>query len=123
KAREQHDLTAGEFQRIVMHVRLIVVDLAEASDLFPDFSVRQEGAERGVVFHIALERELGARKQAYGHVRIVTGSKAARDRIVEFRRDKFVADLGGAGGGGLQTVVPHRRSSSGCEQHGRASSL
>ena len=123
QSREQHDLTAGEFQRVVMNVRLVVIDLTEPRHFLPDFSVREEGAERRVVFHVALERELGARKQAHRHVRVVAGGEAAGDRIVEFRRYEFVADLGGPGCDVLQTVVTHRRFSSGCDQRGCAPCL
>src|SRR5205085_2568903 len=39
QTREQHDLTAREFERVMMHMRLIVIDLAEPRQFFPDLSV------------------------------------------------------------------------------------
>ncbi len=65
--RHQHDPSIGKFQRVVMHARLVHVDLAEAGH------ARRHGfashAEDVVELDVARERELGARQQADRHIR------------------------------------------------------
>src|SRR5262249_25661018 len=69
QARQQHDLAAGELQRIVMNMRLVHMDLSEAGDPLLDPSNWQE-TEGRFAFDILLERKLCAREQANDNVRI-----------------------------------------------------
>src|SRR6266536_5323717 len=123
QSREQHDLPAGEFERIVIHVRLVVVDLPEPSHFFPNLSVREEGPKRSGVFHFVLERELRAGKKAHCHRWLFHCSEAASDRVGERRRYQFVSHPSGSGCNVVKTVVTHGRCSSCCEQPGGLSSL
>src|SRR5712692_2778736 len=112
QSREQHDLPAGEFERIVMYVRLLVVDLPESSHLLSDLSVRQEGAKRRVVFYFVLEREFRARKQTNHNAWLSDSSETTGDRPAELGRHQLVANLCGSGCDKIQTVVTHRWCSS-----------
>jgi hypothetical protein len=69
QASQQHDLPAGELQRIVMNMRLIHIDLPEAGDLLLDPSNREE-TEGRLAFDIPLKCKLSAGKQANDNVRI-----------------------------------------------------
>src|ERR1700730_5163855 len=109
---EQHDLPAGEFERIVIHVRLVVVELPEPRHLFTELSVRQEGAKREVVFHFVLEREFRARKQTNRTPWLSHSSETPSDRAAELRRHQLIANLCRSGCDMLQTVVTHRSCSS-----------
>src|SRR5712672_4136438 len=42
QARHKHELAAREFQRVVMIVRVLEIDLAEARDLVGDLAARQQ---------------------------------------------------------------------------------
>src|SRR5215471_7677298 len=59
EARHEHDLAAGEFQRVMVHVPLVPIDLPEASD--PRRNRAAAIAEQIVEFDIALEGEFCAR--------------------------------------------------------------
>ena len=64
---DEHDLTIGKLQGIVMHSEILHVDLPEARHLFSDFLVT-EGNPTTLVFDPRLERDFSPRKQADGHV-------------------------------------------------------
>src|SRR5262247_3349106 len=71
KAGDQDDLPVGEFQRVVMRIGIVEVDLTETRHL-----AALAGREMGHLFVVAnliLERDLGARKQADGGVGIALG--------------------------------------------------
>src|ERR1700722_3884660 len=59
---QQHHLAVRKFQRVVMVVRIVEVDLLEASDLLTQLLVGAE-AERVLAFAIAVEHKLGPRKE------------------------------------------------------------
>src|SRR5262249_21971530 len=103
--RHQHDLAAGEFQRIVVHVALVLVDLPKAGD------TRRDGAaavaEQIIELDVADEGELGARQQADRHVRLVRRCEAARDRVAETGGYELLPDLGRTGRNMLETVIAH----------------
>src|SRR6266536_1560367 len=94
----------GEFERIVMWVRLLAVDLPESSYLLPDLSV--------VVFYFVLEREFRARKQTNRNVGLPDRCEPARDRVAKPGRYQSLANLRRAGCDKIQTVVAHGSSSS-----------
>src|ERR1700676_1041720 len=107
---EQHNLPVGELKRVVMHVRLLLLDLPEPShfppELFPRHPVREENA-----LDLVLERNLRAGKKAHGHVWFSHRGTTTSDRVVECRRHQFVCDLCRSGCNELQTVVAHGRGS------------
>jgi hypothetical protein len=105
---QEHDLAVRKFQRIVMVVRVVQVDLLEARDLLPQLLVGEE-AECVLALDFALKHELRPRKEADGDIRLSDGRKAARDRVRELCRDEFVADLCRAVRYVLQAVVTHGR--------------
>ena len=63
---EQHDLTIGELKRVVMHVRLLLLDLPEPShrmiDLLRFPLEKAPPKSRNHTLDFAFERDLGARK-------------------------------------------------------------
>jgi hypothetical protein len=63
-----------------MHARLCFVDTPEARH-FGAEPARRENAESGFAFDLALERKLGSRLQADGHVRLADSAEPARERV------------------------------------------
>src|SRR6516164_8425808 len=120
KAGEQHHLAVREFQRIVMSHRVVHVDLPKTREALADPLVRKDSnSKRRLAFHIRLERNLGARKQADRDVRLSDCGKTTRDGIAEFGHDQLVLDPGGPGCDVVQTVVTHHWSSfSSCSRDG-----
>jgi hypothetical protein len=99
--RDKHGPAVRKFQRIMMGIRVAQVDLPEPGHVGPELaSAWQQAAEDMVVFGFPIENHLGARQHADRDLRLPDGGKAAR-------RDQLVGDLGGAGCGGVQTIVTH----------------
>src|SRR5262249_23466824 len=107
--RQKRDLPAGKLERVVMHVRVFHVDLAETGDLVPDASLAEQ-TECAVVGNIVIECELSAGKQAYGCVWIADRSKSASDRSGEIGADELVSNRCRAGSDKMQAVVTHGRA-------------
>jgi hypothetical protein len=80
--RHHHDLTAREFQGIVMDVRIVHLDLAETGHAMRD-ARPAEHAERTVKLDVVIESELGAGEQADRHIGLANFGKAPRDRFHE----------------------------------------
>jgi hypothetical protein len=80
-----------------MHMRLIHVDLSEASHPFTSslcgLPVYEE-TETALEFDIVFERNLGARKQADRYVWFSHTSKTPRDRVGELCCHQFIPDFG-----------------------------
>src|SRR5262245_18499819 len=95
QAGHQHDLAAREFERVVVVMRILQVDLAETRDLLGDPPARQqaEGVHAG---YFLLEGELCAGHQADGDIRLADRREAPRDGVGEFCGDQLVPDLGRA---------------------------
>jgi hypothetical protein len=74
---DQHDLSIGELQGVVMRDRLALVDLSEPSHPLPKISGRERHQEI-LVLNIILKRYLGARQKAHRHVRLPNRSKSPR---------------------------------------------
>jgi hypothetical protein len=84
---EQHNVPTGEFQRIVMHVRLVQMDLPEPSHFFTNrLGLAKKTKPRRLPLDLLLEHNLGARKKAYGDALFSNGGETARYRIGELRR-------------------------------------
>jgi hypothetical protein len=68
---EQHNLPAGELECVVMHVRLLLLDLPEPSHFlsepFPGHPVLDE-TKSMLALDLVFERDLRAGKKAHGHV-------------------------------------------------------
>src|SRR4029077_7946462 len=96
----------GEFQGVMMDVRIVDVHLAEAGDLVLDARPAEQ-AESAIVLDVILERQLSAGKQADCHARFSDRGEAARDRPLEVRRDQNVSNLCRARGDEMQAVVTH----------------
>src|SRR5262249_31342336 len=112
KPRDQHGLSVGEFKCIVMHVRLVRVQLPEAGNLVTNYlSADPVCGKATLKLDLLLERNLGAGKEAHRHVWFSPRGKTARDRVVELRRYELVSDLCRSGRYMVQTVVAHRRHS------------
>src|SRR5581483_8307230 len=72
--RQQHDLPVGELERVVMRRRTVQIDLTKARQALADLLVRQQtDCEVRLAFDILVERDLSAREQTYGSLRIVDG--------------------------------------------------
>src|SRR5581483_797731 len=104
--RDQHQLAVGKFQRIVMHVGLVEVDLPEKSDPFLQLPFGKH-APAVLVFDIPLECDFRAGKEADGHVRLSRGGEAAGDGIAEPRGRELVSDACGPACNAMQAVVAH----------------
>src|SRR5947199_4419401 len=106
--REQHDPPIGEFQRIVVRMGILQVDLPEPGHISPELAqARQHPAEGMIEFSLLLEHYLRTRKQADRDRRLSDRRKAARGRAGEACGHQSVADPGRAGSGIVQTVVTH----------------
>jgi hypothetical protein len=104
--RELQNLPIWEFQRVVLNVRIIHIDLPEACHLVANTGLAKQ-AERTVVPDVVIERQFRSGQQAnrdlgwtvmndeLGTV-LPDGGKATRAR--KFRSNKLVANLGGARG-------------------------
>ena len=97
KMREQHDLSVGKFQRIMVRARLVHVHLPESGD-----PVRQrpgppeQKLEAGeMTLDLFLKNDLGARKEADGYRR----TEAAPDSRVN---PAYLRGARGVGGGAAQ---------------------
>src|SRR5262249_39438575 len=111
----QNDPAVGEFQRIVMRMRLFDVHLAETSHGLSELAEpgqRQQPVIGMLVFGLALEHYFGTGKQADRHTRLTNGAEAAGAGAGEAGRDQFFSDLGRAGRDVVQTIVTHGRPSS-----------
>ena len=109
KMREQHDLSVGKFQRIMVRARLVHVHLPELGD-----PVRQRPGppEQKLVagemtLDLFLKNDLSARKEADGYPRFFHRGKSACGCIPELRRDQLVPDPGGPRRNAVQAVVAH----------------
>src|SRR5712691_763605 len=118
-AGQQHDLAAGEFERVVMRVRPLAIDLPEARRLLADFAVGQE-AVGGLAHRVLFEGKLGARTKAYRDARRADRREAAGEGVGEVGGHQFVADLSGPRRYAIETVVAHLGPSSGCSAAGGA---
>jgi hypothetical protein len=111
EARYQHDLPAGEFQRVMVDVGIVHIDLTESGHAMGD-ARPAEHAESAVELNVAVESELRTGKQADGHVGFTDFGKAARDRFDEIGGNEPVRDLSRPRGDEMQTVVAHGKHSS-----------
>src|SRR5258705_1415667 len=109
QSRHQDDLAVWKLQRIVMHRRLVYIDLTKTRDPVADLLLWQD-RECRLARHIALQGDLRAWQQAHGDIRLSDGGKAARDRM-EFGGDQLVFDLGRPARDMVKTVITHRRLS------------
>ena len=108
EAREQHGFSTWEFERIVMHLRLVRVHLPEASYLVADSLFTHPACGKPTFeLDLVIKRNLRAGKKAHCHVWFSDRGKTARNRVVELRRYKLVSDLCGPGCHVVQTVVAH----------------
>jgi hypothetical protein len=109
KMREQHDLSVGKFQRIMVRARLVHVHLPESSEpLRQRPGPPEQKLEAGeMTLDLFLKNDLGARKEADGYFRFVHRGKSACGCIPELRRDQLVHDLGGPRRNAVQAVVAH----------------
>ena len=77
--RHQDNLAAGKFERVVVDVRIVHVDLAEAGHFVLNARLAEQ-TEGAVVFNVAREGELGAGHQTHGDVGLSDCGEAAGDR-------------------------------------------
>ncbi|QFI77389.1 hypothetical protein F8237_31550 [Bradyrhizobium betae] len=101
----QHVFAVGEFDRVMMTVGNVRIDLAELADAGVD-ATRPDPAI--VVADVVGEGELRSRQQADRNGRICCGGKAARRGAAEGCRDDRLADFRGTRCDGMQAVVTHR---------------
>jgi hypothetical protein len=96
QAREQHHLSIGEFQCIMMDCNVVYVELSEACEPLPKIFT-WENASPPFAFDIIVECDLGPRQQTDRYIWLTDGSEAAGDGIVEPSRHQLVLDLGRPG--------------------------
>jgi hypothetical protein len=96
QACHPHDLSVGEFQRIMMRVRIRHVHLPEARNLLPGLAeppARQKVTEQMVDLHLLVESNLSAGKKADRHIRFSDCSETACAGVVEPGRHQLVGDF------------------------------
>jgi hypothetical protein len=109
KMREQHDLSIGKFQRIMVRAGVVHVHLPKSSDLVrqrPGF-LEQKPEPGEMTLNFILKSDLGAWKEAHSHPRLFSRRKSACGCVPELRRDQLVADPGGPRRNAVQAVVAH----------------
>jgi len=106
EAGHQHDLAARELQSIVMDMRVVHIDLAEAGYAMAD-ARSAEHTESAVELDVVVESDLRPGEQADRHIRLTDFGKAPRDRLYEIGGNEPVRDLGWPRGDEMQTVVAH----------------
>jgi hypothetical protein len=106
QSRQQHDLPVRKFQRVVMCVRFIELDLTELGRAPLDFALWQN-AEEIVVFDVVLEYQFGAGPQAHRYVGFSNSGKATGGGVVESRRHQLVSYLRRPGFDEMQTEIAH----------------
>ncbi|MBX9844453.1 MAG: hypothetical protein K2Z80_21860 [Xanthobacteraceae bacterium] len=95
QACHPHDLSVGEFQRIMMRVRICEVHLPEAGNLLPGLAeppARQKVTEQMVDLDLLLESNLSPGKKADRHIRLSDCSETACAGVVEPGRHQLVGD-------------------------------
>ena len=84
---EQHNLPVGELECVVMHVRLILLDLPEPCHFFPNLSpglqARKE-TKSMLVFDLFLECDLRAGKKAYCYSWLLDSREATVRVLLNF---------------------------------------
>jgi hypothetical protein len=88
KLRHEHDPAVRKFQRVMMYVRLVIVDLAETCDSVSDptkTEVREYPGERMAARGLADKRQLSARLQAHCHLRFSDRREPTRERVGKVR--------------------------------------
>ena|SRR6266566_7592333 len=95
---EQHDLAARKLNGVVVRAWIIQVDLPEPPDPMrdvPRFFLEKTQEKTGLLApDIAVERDLGAREKAYGHLGFSNCGKSICGRVPKLRRNQLVANLG-----------------------------
>jgi hypothetical protein len=87
---QEHNLSARQLERIVMHRSAPLIHLAEAGYLGSSFLRALPETRRD--FDLALERKLRSRFETNGGVRLADGAEPARERMLKSRCDELVAD-------------------------------
>ena len=106
KPRDHHDVAAREFERVMMDVRIVHIELPEPGNLVLHARLPEQ-TESTVIFDLLLEGEFGAGKQTDGDVGFPDGSEAAGDRFREFRHHQLVTNLGRPRSDEMKTVIAH----------------
>jgi hypothetical protein len=86
-------LTVGKLERVVVHIRLVLVDLAKASDLVPEPIADTKG---DLADQFPIKGKLCSREQADRNVGIIDCSEAASPRVDESSRNELVTDPRGS---------------------------
>src|SRR6266481_4659473 len=95
---EQHDLATGKLNSVMVGARIIQVDLPEPPDPMSDvprFFLKETQEKSGLLaLDIAIERDLGTREKAYGHLGFSDCGESVRRRVPKLRRNQLVSNLG-----------------------------
>src|SRR6516225_3098425 len=101
--RQQHDVAIGELERVMIHLKHALVDLAKDRNGVAGMGTKHEG---GFILDWCLEREFGTRKYADSHRAILRRGKSSCAGA-EVMCDEFFANFGWACSHTVQTVVAH----------------
>src|ERR1700722_1341267 len=104
KPRYHHDLATGKFERVVMNVRVVRVDLTEAGNPLIDAGPA-EHRESAVISDIVVERDFGAGEQADRDFGLADFGKSAGDRLRKIGRDELIGHLRRPRGDRMQAVI------------------
>jgi len=108
--REENTGAIRKLERIVMHPRLVLVDLPKdrRPEVYRFCPPRGEAKGCGGAFHLLGKRKLCSRKNAHRRCRILRRSKPSSTRV-EVDCPKLVPDLSRAGFNVVETEVTHGR--------------
>ncbi len=104
--RHHHEPAVGKLKRVVMDMRIVHIDLAEASDALGQAGPAEQ-SESTVVLHVPIEGDFGAGKEADGHLWFAERGETARDRLNKVGGNKPVRYLGRTRGDEVQAVIAH----------------
>ena len=107
---DANDPSIWEFQRIMMRIAFVQIDLPESGHLLPSLSepkARHNATKNVATFRLLIKGNLGTGKKAYCHIRFSDCSKATCDGIAEFRCQQLVPDPSRSRCYGMQAVIAH----------------
>jgi hypothetical protein len=110
QARKQNNLAVGKFERVVMDVYLICVQLSKAGYPCAIFRFAAPGSnvtKTTLEFGVIVERDLCSRRETHRYVWFSNCGEASRQAVGELPCHQLVTDLCWSSGDIVQTVITH----------------
>src|SRR5262249_14116100 len=91
---QQHDLPIRKFEGVVVRTWIVHVDLPKAGDPVSDGLLPEDQLKSGWnALDLLVERDLGPRQEAHGHLGVADGAESTRGGVPEFCGYQLVFDL------------------------------